>query len=129
MTKVLLCPRSRYLASRWWHRLATVIFWAWFVFVLGYCWNAGIVEPWSSCINTKAQSKIVLGRPSDLDCGASAVSYFMQNAKGSSPSEIGFGLIFVVAALDVALATPGLLYRLVLYIAKGRTWRDAKNNA
>lgn len=87
-TKMFLFPLSMYLAAHWWHRLAKVIFWAWFVFVFGYCWDPVILKPFLSCIDTEIQSKIYLGEPSDL-CGENAADYFTGNVKMLSTSEIG----------------------------------------
>lgn len=123
--KAFLFPCSTYLAARWWHRLAKVIFWVWFVFVLGYCWNVVVLTPFDSCMNLKIQMEIFQREPSGLDCGTSAVSYFIRNSiDTAAPAEIGVGFIIVIAVLYLALIAPSLLYRLVLYIAKGSTWRE-----
>lgn len=129
VTKALLFPRSAYLSTYWWHRFAIVIFWLWFVFVLGYCWHAIVHSPFMSCINTKIQTELVLREPSELDCGSNEVAYFTQNLKSSSASEIVGGFVFFAVVLYIILALPGLLYRLVLYIAKGSDWKDVKASA
>ena len=127
-TKIFLFPRSTYLAAHWWHRLAKVIFWAWFVLVFGYCLNQVILKPFLSCIDTEIQSKSYLGESSDL-CGENAVDYFTSKVKRSSTSEIGVGFIFFTAVFYAVLVAPSLLYRLVLYIAKRGDWRDVKTHA
>jgi hypothetical protein len=126
---MLFFPRSAYLARQWWHRLATVIFWFWFVFVLGFCWHIIFASPFTSCINTKIQTELLLQVPSNLDCGSNAISYFVQNLKTSSLLEIAGGFVIFVLALYVVLLAPSLIYRLVLYVAKGSAWRDAKTIA
>ncbi|MXS81136.1 hypothetical protein SAMN05216317_1195 [Nitrosomonas eutropha] len=126
ISRVLLFPHSEYLAQHWWHRLAKTIFWGWFIFALGFCWKVLVADPYMSCIRTKIQSEVLLNKPSDLECGRNAVDYLIANASTSSTSEIVFGSLFFVAVLYLALASPGLLYRLLLYIAKGSEWKDAR---
>ena len=124
MMKVFLFPRSTYLSTHWWHRLATVIFWFWFVFVLAFCWHELIVKPFTSCIETNVQYEIHFNKPSGLDCGPNAVAYAIQDLKNSSTLEVVGGFLIFTIVLYIALAIPSLLYRLGLYIAKGDSWRN-----
>lgn len=122
--KIFLFPRSTYLIAQWWHRLATVIFWFWFVFVLGFCWHTIIAKPFTSCIETKIQTELILKEQSTLDCGSNAISYFMQNLNESTPTEIGAGILIFTVVLYVVLLAPTLIYRLLLYVVKGGAWRN-----
>jgi hypothetical protein len=115
-----------YLATQWWHRLATVVFWAWFVFVLLHAWKLLIGDPFISCVDTQILYETTLGKPSTLDCGGNAFAYLLLNLKTSSALEVGGGSILVAAVLYVVVVLPSVLYRLVLYVAKGGAWRDAK---
>lgn len=127
MMNALLFPHSTYLAKQWWHRLAKVVFWVWFVFVLGYGWSEVFVKPFNSCHDTKVRLEFILKQPSELDCGTNAASYFIRPMKTWSPSEIGLGAALAITILYLALITPSLLYRLALYIGKGSSWRGAAN--
>jgi hypothetical protein len=124
-----LFPRSQYLNEQWWHRLATVVFWAWLVFVCVSCLNTLVLDPFSSCMQTKIQSEILLGKPSDLNCGSNAFGYAFLNFKETAALEAAGATVFFVSVLFLFLAIPGLFYRIVLYIAKGSSWKDTKVQA
>jgi hypothetical protein len=126
ITTAFLFPRSQYLVAHWWHRFATVLFWAWFVFILFSALNILVFEPFTSCVQTKIQSEMLLDKPSDLDCGDNAFGYALLNARESSALEVIAGVGALALILFCALALPGLLYRLVLYVAKGSSWKDAE---
>jgi hypothetical protein len=126
ITTAFLFPRSQYLVARWWHRFATVLFWAWFVFVLVSALNILVFEPFTSCVQIKIQSEMLLDKPSNLDCGANAFGYALLNGRESSALEVIAGTAALSFIIFFALALPGLVYRLVLYVAKGSSWKDAK---
>ena len=122
ISRALLFPRSNYLANQWWHRLATVIFWIWLVAIVVYLYNNLIYDPFASCI----QVKIALsGEPSGLNCGSNPFDYAWINISAESlPSSLLSGGILAIA-IYVATILPSLAYRILLYIAKGNSWRDS----
>lgn len=95
MIEFFLFPNSTYLKERWWHRLAIVAFWSWLV---------GLVI-------------FALGKLGELQ--SSSPSF----ANPTLPDAIGFGMI-AMSILYVVAILPSLLYRIVLYVAKGSAWRD-----
>lgn len=120
--RFLLFPASSYLANRWWHRLATVAFWTWLAVIAIWVWNTLILQPFSGCIRVKHSTP---DDPIDLDCGSNAIDYAWTNVLAESASSIVITGAFVVAALYIAAILPSLVYRIILYIAKGGGWRDA----
>ena len=126
ISHALLFPRSTYLAERWWHRFATVVFWAWLAVIAVFLYKGLILNPFSSCIRVKFA---ILGEPSDLDCGSNAFDYAWTNAFAESLPSIFLTGAFLVLAVYVAAILPSLAYRVVLYIAKGSRWRDPASAA
>lgn len=122
----LLFPSSTYLADRWWHRLATVVFWAWLAAIAVYVFKALILAPFASCVRFKYSS---LGELEDLDCGSNAFDYAWTNTVAEPVSSILITGLFVVAVLYVSAILPSLLYRPILYISKGRAWHDSSSAA
>lgn len=123
MLRAFLFPQSEYLVTQWWHRLAKVLTVVWTVFVLGYAYMAFVTAPWETCMEAKRLYEIVLKEPSPANCGATPVSAawsFMHTARGVEDA------IAILVALYVALCLPGLLYRVILYIAKGKAWRTVQ---
>jgi len=116
--RYLLFPTSTYLNAQWWHRLATVLFWAWGIYVLVWCWNKLIYLPWISCIEFKVRTN----QPSDY-CGEIPVFIFRQVADQSA-GEIILSALFILVGLYLFLSAPSLLYRVLLFIGKGSSWRD-----
>ena len=119
--RLLLFPTSAYLTSQWWHRLATVLFWAWGFGALIWCWNEFIYSPWASCIEFEVRTN----QPSDY-CGE-IPSYILRQAVNSSAGEIVFTTLFISIGLYLLLSAPSLLYRVLLFIGKGSTWRDQRS--
>ena len=111
-------PASKYLATRWWHRLATACFWCWFAGVLFWVYYISVVEPWKSCIEFNARYD------GKLDCSSSGISLALREAEKWSASDvIGMGL-FIAVGLYALLVAPSLIYRLFLYVATGMAWRE-----
>ena len=126
ISRTLLFPRSKYLADRWWHRLATVVFWGWLATIVIYLYKALVLEPFSTCIRVKFAFP---GKPNDLDCGTNAFDYAWTNATAESATSILLTGAFLLAAIYVAAILPSLVYRVVLYISKGGSWRDPASAA
>ena len=124
--RALLFPRSSYLAERWWHRLATEIFWAWIATIAVFLYKTLILDPFSSCIRVKFA---LPGKTIDLDCGSNALDYAWANASAESLSSILLTGAFLVVAVYVAAILPSLVYRVILYVAKGSNWRDSASAA
>jgi hypothetical protein len=95
MIEFFLFPNSTYLRERWWHRLATVALWSWL---------PGLVF-------------LALGKLGDL------ASSWPVDANAPLPDVIGFGVV-ATSVLYVLAILASLLYRIVLYVAKGSAWRD-----
>lgn len=126
ISRALLFPRSSYLAERWWHRLTIVIFWTWLAAILVFLYKTLILDPFSSCIRVKYA---LPGEPNDLDCGSNAFDYAWANASAESLSSILLTGAFLVVAVYAAAVLPSLVYRVILYIAKGSGWRDTASAA
>ena len=122
ITKALLFPSSSYLRTRWWHRLAKVIFWAWFLVVLAWLINAVLLDPYSSCVTFNVRFQMATDAVSTLKCGDNAFDHLL------SRISVG-GVAFFAVLTYIGLVLPGLAYRLGLYIAKGSSWKDAAGAA
>jgi hypothetical protein len=90
----LFFPDSDYLANKWWHRLATVIFWSWLILVL-----VGLL--------------------------ASVVS-ILDDYSGASAG-VGLGLAFALCA--AAVFFPSIVYRTVLFICLGSSWKEQRHTS
>jgi hypothetical protein len=105
--KFFLFPSSRYLQGKWWHQLARVVWWAWSI-LLVYTWidlfvnDAG--SPWR---------KVASGVP----LGGDIVSEVMA---------IAILVLMTILVPYFTLLIPGLIYRIVLYVATGEAWKDQK---
>ncbi|MFY4728036.1 hypothetical protein [Nitrospira sp. BLG_2] len=103
ISRALLFPRSSYLAGRWWHRFATVIFWVWLAAIAIFLFKALILDPFSSCMGVKYA---LPGEPSDLNCGSNAFDYAWINATAESLSSI----LLTAAFLPVIFQLHGVRY-------------------
>jgi hypothetical protein len=64
----------------------------------------------------------------EIDCGNNALDLAFTNvANESLPGVLGGGLA-VMLVLYIAAILPSVLYRIVLYVAKGAAWRPAKRH-
>lgn len=134
--RFFLFPQSRYLSTRWWHRLATVLFWCWIVVLPLSALKESVLDPWSDCRAlmlrmqleaTKYDPAAVSWDRIDEDCGRTAwerVSKDIDEDKSPIAMKVGIGFV-IVTLLYLALVAPVLLYRILLYIGKGSTWRDS----
>jgi len=119
--RILLFPTSPYLRGQWWHRLATVVFWTWVLGVAIYMLKAVVINPYSACVTMKFADP---GKPMDFDCGRNALDYMWKNMAATTASDLLFIWLFLIVAFYVAAILPCILYRIILYVAKGATWRN-----
>jgi hypothetical protein len=124
LKKVFVFPESNYLREKWWHRLATVIFYFCLAFIVVFTIKTLILDPYSSCITVKYFD---FSKPSDLDCGTSAYNYAYSTYADEPITNILGSAAFIFIALYIAAIMPSLLYRMFLFVGKGATWRDSAN--
>ena len=126
ITRALLFPSSTFLSSRWWHRLAVVVLWAWLAWLMFSLFKILVIDPHASCVAAKYGFP---GAPSDLDCGSNALSYAITNASNETLQTIVVTSAIVAIIFYVAALIPSLIYRVLLYIGKGRDWKDSPSAA
>lgn len=121
--KFFLFPQSPYLSTRWWHRLATVLFWVWAVYALYFFFGEYVRDPYVQCVSIRTHMLQVLPDANPLNCGTDAFDYFSNSLheRGNGRAAFMCGLLAVM--FYMALAVPGLVYRLLLYIGKGKAWK------
>ena len=124
LKKVFLFPETKCLCEKWWHRLATVVFYFWLFSIVIFTVKVLILEPYSSCIATKYYN---LSKPADLDCGSSAYNYAYSTYSSEPLANILSSAALIFIAMFVAAILPSLLYRILLFIGKGATWKDSSN--
>ena len=124
--RALLFPSSNYLSAHWWHRLATVVFWAWLGAIAIFLLKALVLDPYSSCVSVKY---LPADGPSDLDCGAKALDYALTNAAHESFPGVLLATSIVLVFSYAAALLPSLVYRVLLFIGKGNSWRDPASAA
>jgi hypothetical protein len=93
----LFFPDSEYLADKWWHRLATVIFWICFLLVAAHLIHA-VWDIWEGY-------DYQLNYDGDIDWGER------------------FGKVVIYAA---SLFLPSIVYRVMLFIGMGSAWKGTK---
>lgn len=98
----LLFPAPPSLEGKWWHRLATAIFWFWF----------------SICALVVAAFSAFLIR------AIAAINDPSIDPLGSDAGDPTYCLI-VILTWSVLTFFPSLVYRAILFIAKGNSWKDA----
>lgn len=125
LMRILLFPRTAFLADKWWHRLATVMFWLWLPTVLVGAVHFVVLAPFRACID----ALVSLGAPVAGACGSNAFSYTFFNMVTDSLAFNLLNLALAFAALYLSLCLPSLGYRLVLYVVKGSSWRDQPRSA
>jgi hypothetical protein len=113
-----LFPQSSYLANYWWHRLAKVIFWVWFIFVILTSYYYFLQLPWAQCLEMNLQE---CRRP--INPFEYALEGYVGNYLRYGILETSLVTIWICFWLYVSFAIPSLVYRLLLYIAKGNTWK------
>ena len=120
---VFLFPSSQYLREKWWHRFASVVLWAWVAATIFFTLKWFVFDLYYNCTDSKTAAQL-----SDLACGSGPfdflASIFVNDAAGA-----GRFYFFILIAMAISLLLPGILYRVILYIAKGRSWKDHGNAA
>ncbi len=126
MLKFFLFPRTSFLAVQWWHRLATVCFWGWLCWSPWIVWKSWVLEPWESCISRVVHNivnNLTDNLPIEEQCGTNALNYFWGDSSALDAEQL-LAMVFLTLPLYALLSFPALVYRLLLYIAKGSEWKD-----
>lgn len=124
--RALFFPSSAYLENRWWHRLALVFFWAWLIFLVGLAFNWLVAAPYDDCLHIKY---IALRDGSSFDCGSNPIDYALANLASEGLASVLVGAAFSSFGLYIFALAPTVLYRLILFVAKGKAWQQDGNAA
>ena len=96
----LYFPDSEYLAGKWWHRLAVVLFWTWLLFATGLL-IVGLFDIFD-----------------DLFLYDDLSLHFEWRLIGWA--------IFVLLGYAASLFFPSVVYRAILFICTGSAWKGTK---
>ena len=124
--RALLFPSFSHLENNWWHRLATVVFWAWFAFIVIFLVKITVLDPFASCVSIKYSFP---ESPSDLDCGSNPVNYAASRVADESLPGMLLATALLSSVVFIAGLLPSIAYRMILYVAKGKSWRDPPSAA
>ena len=102
LLSVLYFPDSAYLAEKWWHRLALVIFWMWLVYALAVAIHA-LWDIWEGFSYTPHP-----------EFGDSSYTYTYNEAY----REVTEG-----AAYLLSVFAPVVVYRVLLFVGVGNAWK------
>lgn len=108
--KWLRFPQSGWLAQYWWHRLATVVFWAWGAFWVYLLWGYCAYNAWQDCNRS-------VPADGDVFCGSNPWSGLLF---GKQADVLPLLLITTVAGLFL----PTVLYRISLFVVTGDKWKN-----
>lgn len=97
MKAPLFFPTSEYLSNKWWHRLATVIFWIWLLMATASLIHA-VWDIWEAY-------------------------EYQTNENGYIDWGERFGKVVIYAA---SLFLPSVVYRVILFIGTGSAWKGTK---
>lgn len=118
--KVLLFPSSIYLDRQWWHRFATVIFWAWLAWIAFYAFKI-VLDAFEKCIERDLLIK-QMSPDSSNSCRSNAFDYAFYNMTSSSLFE--WMILLLLSGFWILL--PSVVYRIVLYVAIGTAWKNSE---
>ena len=97
----LFFPAPSSLDDKWWHRLATAIFWVWF----------------SIC------TLVVVAFSAFLIYAIAAINDPSVEQLGSDAGDPTYCLI-VIITWSILYFLPSLVYRAILFVTKGNSWKD-----
>jgi len=101
LTASLFFPHSEYLAGKWWHRLAVVLFWTWLLFATGLL-MVGLFDIFD-----------------DLFLYDDLFLHFRWELIGWA--------ILVLLGYAASLFFPSVLYRAILFVCTGSAWKGTRS--
>ncbi len=98
-------PDSVYLAAKWWHRLALVIFWMWLIWAMAFAMHA-LWDIWEGFEYARYRRDV--GEYSDLY---------------DDPYERAYREIIEGVAYLLSVFVPVIVYRVLLFVGVGNAWK------
>ena len=101
LPSMLFFPDSAYLADKWWHRLALVIFWIWLIVaagvVVGAIWDVWEAFEYARYLRSVGEDYDAVGRSQEV--------------------------LFEATVAALSLLVPVVAYRVILFIGVGNAWK------
>jgi hypothetical protein len=98
--------------------------------MLGAWVKSMVLDPYDKCLEYEhfSEQRDREGNRShtNFDCGANAIEHLWMSVTSPSGtlSQKAIFTAFVATLFYVSFAAPCIIYRIILYVAKGRDWRD-----